>query len=311
MMLGFVPLPNLQICDRATDIQDLVEDTIFSGTPVIDLEVDEDDTEGEDFIEEPNSDLGSFLLATHKNQDLSIKKFGSNYHIPVSASGVSKFRSRQVSVAQISPEKIGILQISPLHSTTIQIGTSQVGSTQVRPQQERAHQISLTQVASTQIGLRQVDFRQINSTQINFTQINSREISFSRSISSEQFFSIHNSTPQTINDLNNSATNVWSDLLQPETQLDINFQITDLPSGQLAEATIAGFDPSGKPNAGKILIDRDANGVGWFIDETPFDNSEFINQNSGSYFLADPESEAHGKYDLLITVSGLKPQRKQ
>ncbi len=52
-----------------------------------------------------------------------------------------------------------------------------------------------------------------------------------------------------------------------------NFQITDLPQGQLAEANIAGFDSSEKPNAGTILIDHDANGVGCFIDETPLDNS--------------------------------------
>ena len=50
------------------------------------------------------------------------------------------------------------------------------------------------------------------------------------SISSEQFFSIHNSTPQIINKStqhNNSATNIWSDLLQPQTKLDIDFQIAD------------------------------------------------------------------------------------
>ena len=82
----------------------------------------------------------------------------------------------------------------------------------------------------------------------------------------EQFFSIHNLTPEITNVPNNSATKIWSDLLQLETQLDINFQITDLPTGQLAEAIIKSFDDSGKPKAGTILIDHDVNGVGWFID---------------------------------------------
>ncbi|WP_319420865.1 hypothetical protein [Pleurocapsa sp. FMAR1] len=83
-----------------------------------------------------------------------------------------------------------------------------------------------------------------------------------------------------INVLNNSATNIWSNLIQSETELDIDFQIIDLPKGQLAEATITDFDDSAKPNAGTILIDRDANGSGWFIDETPLDNSEFTAQNT-------------------------------
>ena len=102
--------------------------------------------------------------------------------------------------------------------------------------------------------------------------------------------------------LNNTATKIWSDFLQPSTQLDIDFQITDLPTGQLAEATITSFDENGTPNAGRIEIDHDANGVGWFIDPTPLENSEFRTQNTENYFIADPESEANGKYDLLTTV---------
>ena len=101
---------------------------------------------------------------------------------------------------------------------------------------------------------------------------------------------------------NLDATEIWSDLLQTDTQLDIVFQITDLPIGQLAEVTITDFDDSGVPNAGTILIDHNANGVGWFIDETPLDNSEFTAQDTDSYLLATAESEASGKYDLLTTV---------
>lgn len=90
-----------------------------------------------------------------------------------------------------------------------------------------------------------------------------------------------------------------SDLLQPQTQLDIDFQITNLPSGSLAEATIIGFDDNGVPNAGMIAIDHNANYVDWFIDSTPLDNSEFIVQNTDSFLLAAAESEADDKHDLL------------
>ena len=111
-----------------------------------------------------------------------------------------------------------------------------------------------------------------------------------------------------LTNFNNSATKIWSDLLQSDTQLDIDFQITDLPTGQLAEATITGVDENGTPNVGTILIDHDANGVGWFIDSTPLDNSEFSGSRGAegaggkAYLLAAAESEANGKYDLLTTV---------
>ncbi|MEO1671391.1 MAG: hypothetical protein AAFR77_11495 [Cyanobacteria bacterium J06631_2] len=65
-----------------------------------------------------------------------------------------------------------------------------------------------------------------------------------------------------------------------------------MPSGQLAEATITGFDPLGVPNAGTIAINHDANGVGWFIDSTPLDNSEFTVQNTGGFLPATAESKA-------------------
>ena len=170
----------------------------------------------------------------------------------------------------------------------------------------RSTQVSSTQIDTKQTSLRQIDSTEINSTQTDVLQLDTSqvgiiEISFASSISPEQFFSVHNSTLKITNVLNNSATNIWSNLLQSDTQLDIDFQITDLPKGQLASATITGFDDAGKSKAGRILIDHDANGVGWFIDETPLDNSEFTahlssnGENTESYLLAATESEADGK----------------
>jgi hypothetical protein len=54
-----------------------------------------------------------------------------------------------------------------------------------------------------------------------------------------------------------------------------NFAITNLPTGQLAKATITGYDTNGRPKTATINIDDDANGVGWFVDSTPGDSSEF------------------------------------
>jgi PKD repeat protein len=210
-----------------------------------------------------------------------------------------------------------ILKVSSFHTRSSNTSTLQDSLTQISPTQidifdDSVSQSRTTQISTTQVDTKQTSFRQIDSTEINSTQtdilqldtsqIGTSKISFASSILSEQFFSIHNSTPQIIDELNNSATKIWSNLLKSPTSLDVDFQITDLPSGQLAEATITGFDDSGVPNAGTILIDRDANGVGWFIDDTPLDNSEFTAQNADSYLLAAADSEANGKYDLLTTV---------
>lgn len=65
---------------------------------------------------------------------------------------------------------------------------------------------------------------------------------------------------------------------------------------------IAGFDSSREPKAGTILIDRDADGVGWYLDPTPLDNSEYTDSFSDWAFQDTPDSETYGKYDLLTTL---------
>jgi hypothetical protein len=65
-----------------------------------------------------------------------------------------------------------------------------------------------------------------------------------------------------IYDINNSELTLWNTYLQPTTPLTIKIQ--DLPTGQLAEANITGFDPTGRPNAGTLYLDTDTNGLGWF-----------------------------------------------
>ena len=211
----------------------------------------------------------------------------SSFHTGISQVGTTQSTILETSPSKISSSEVGIIQSTTLENSTTQISSNEVGS---------------IPFGFPQIGIAKIDPTQVTITEIGSIQIDSTKIPFTTSVSPEQFFFIHNSTPKIINVLNNSATKIWSDLLQSETQLDIDFQITDLPSGQLAEATITDFDNSGKPNAGTILIDRDANGVGWFIDETPLDNSEFTAQDTDSYLLAATESEADGKYDLLTTV---------
>ena len=199
-------------------------------------------------------------------------------HFDIESSGSSQVGVTEINIEesgfrQISPSQVGIAEVSISHKgltehrlnqnstsqvSSLQNGFSKTDSLHVSPAKIRKAEIGIIHDHVAKIGIFENNVFKIGKGQFSFGQIDPSEISFSSSIPSEQFFSIHNSTPQIINELNNSATNIWSDLLQPETQLDINFQITDLPKGQLAEATITGFDSSGKLNAGTILIDYDA-----------------------------------------------------
>jgi hypothetical protein len=83
---------------------------------------------------------------------------------------------------------------------------------------------------------------------------------------------------------------------------NLNIEITDLPTGQLAEANITHFDSNGRPTSGTLTLDTDANGLGWFIDSTPWENSEFGTVNSETLFRATLGSKAYGHYDLLTTI---------
>ena len=229
----------------------------------------------------------------------SITEEGFFVLVPSNASQISP---SEVSISQIGTSENDLTEISPSEANSSQIGQHEIGFTQVSPTKVSSSKIYPPQTTLAQVSVTEVDSTKINLSEISSFEKDSAKLSFTSSISSNQFSHFHNSTSQIINNVNNTATNIWSDLLQPSTQLDIDFQITDLPSGQLAEATITGFYDSGVPNAGTIEIDHDANGVGWFIDSTPLDNSEFIAQDTDSYLLAAAESEANGKYDLLTTV---------
>jgi hypothetical protein len=60
-------------------------------------------------------------------------------------------------------------------------------------------------------------------------------------------------------------------------------ELADLPGAQI-----------GMADGGRVWIDRDAAGVGWFVDPTPADDSEFP---------AGPDSPALGKMDLLTVLA--------
>jgi hypothetical protein len=165
-------------------------------------------------------------------------------------------------------------------------------------------QVTLIEPTSNKIGVTEVGFL-VNTTfndVINpkgTSKVSSSEVLFSPSILSNQFFSIHNSTSLFSVETLNSNLNTSN---PSNFNLNIKFQIADLPTGQLAKATITGYDINGRPNSGTLTLDTDGNSLGWFIDTTPNDNSEFTTQLADTAYKATADSAAYGKYDLLTTI---------
>ncbi|QDT41467.1 hypothetical protein Pan241w_15280 [Gimesia alba] len=92
----------------------------------------------------------------------------------------------------------------------------------------------------------------------------------------------------------NAALTYWSATGLTAEELDrlqsVSFVLADLPDAMLGGA-----------NSSTILIDVNAAGYGWFVDDSPFDNSEFTLDADGN-LVADEASAAFGRMDLLTVV---------
>lgn len=78
---------------------------------------------------------------------------------------------------------------------------------------------------------------------------------------------------------------------QVEQLQNVTFEVADLQGDQVGAA-----------RDGHIILDADAAGHGWFIDSTPFDDSEFTNFLSESHLVAEAGQDSAGGIDLLTTV---------
>jgi Ca2+-binding RTX toxin-like protein len=72
---------------------------------------------------------------------------------------------------------------------------------------------------------------------------------------------------------------------------EISFEIADLNDLILGQTT-----------GTTVYIDADAAGHGWFVDPTPYDDSEFRRHGGNGELLAKPSSPAYGDMDLLTVV---------
>lgn len=189
--------------------------------------------------------------------------------------------------SQDSLLQTGMREVGSGANSSTQISLAQIGMSQVNVGQVSSDQVSSAQISVSEIGAAQIDTHQIRSTQINIPQVgifygystntDSSKITFPSRVSSQQSFffnqfslSSHNPQLQLTN-IYSTAQTLW----QTATPINLNFEITNLPAGQLAEATITDYNSNGTPSSATISIDDDANGIGWFIDSTPWDSSEF------------------------------------
>jgi large repetitive protein len=214
----------------------------------------------------------------------------------VSQDSLSQIGTSQISFFQLSPSQISTSQVGTSQISTSQVGTSQISTSQVGTDQRYIDQLSLLQV-----GINQTDAVQGTKSKIDASQINAGKISFSNVITLQQFFNVHNISPTLIYDINNTALTLWDTSLQTSIPLNLNIEIKDLPTGQLAEAQVTQFNAQGTPLGGTLYLDYNGNDLGWFIDPTPWDNSEYSQTLTDTAYRATTDSAAYGHYDLLTT----------
>jgi hypothetical protein len=153
--------------------------------------------------------------------------------------GINEKCLSQIGIPQISISQNGMIQTSPVQTGTKQIGISQIGSSQVDINQISSPQADPGQISS----FKSIDKSSSIPSFIVWNQFNPIENAFSSTISSQQFISSnlpnHLNTSELTN-VESTAVTIWNNLVNPAT----------------------------------ISIDDNANGISWYIDQTPGDNSE-------------------------------------
>ena len=78
-------------------------------------------------------------------------------------------------------------------------------------------------------------------------------------------------------------------------------QLAQLRGLEFATADLGG-SYLGVQDGGRILIDDDAAGYGWFVDTSPLDDAEFGHTVSATQLQTDPSGAPAGHMDLLTLV---------
>ncbi len=103
-------------------------------------------------------------------------------------------------------------------------------------------------------------------------------------------------TPELLDRLKAAAIERWAALGLSPAEIE-KLQGTKLVVDDLARNTLA------ETQGYTIVLDWDASGIGWYVDDTPLDNLEFSQQVSASEFVANGDSIAFRKVDLLSAIA--------
>ncbi len=209
----------------------------------------------------------------------------------------NKFIVNSCDEMNISPITVNgsLPKIAHIHNSILEITPNQTWDKTTPPfttGKIAVDELSATKSNTIDNSASEIDSLEFNPIQIDVLQNDTSEIPLTSSIPLQQLISSHFSNLHNQNSQLNTLLN------------NITLKITDLPSGQIAEAQLTQTDPlTGHPTAGTLLIDHNANGIGWFIDPTPNDHSEFALPLAEHAFQATPDSPAHNRYDLLTAIN--------
>jgi hypothetical protein len=142
----------------------------------------------------------------------------------------------QVSSTEIDATQIGSIQISSSQVSSGEISTQCINARQIATDHTSSSQVSPFQTTAGQVTAGQITAGQIGISQVGILQNNASEIPLPSSVTLQQFLSSHNFN------LQNTTIPTWTEFLTGTTPFNLKIEITDLPTGQLAEGTATGYD---------------------------------------------------------------------
>jgi large repetitive protein len=291
---GFLPTAPLMAAEPSSLLQ-----TISTNTTVGHNSFIENDT--------PSTNIEVKHFSSIKVNIGEFSIFGSTlFQLGSSENSSSDHRFKDTRLEENSFSKISTLKINSFAGTFPEISLSEIGKAHITAQdggitenctsKVNISKNTTTQFLSGESALTHVGFREIGSfnnkvtptnfsaTELQSRQVESTKVSLPSIVSIQQLDSSNLSHTNTslLTSIYSTAQSIW----HTTTPIDLAFKIQDLPTGQLAEGTITSYNTNGTPKTATITIDNDANGVGWYIDQTPGDNSEFSTQLTNTAYQA-------------------------
>jgi hypothetical protein len=265
LVAGFVPQPDLRT-------EPSFSDSVSANTAIWHDRILENVVgEAVDLFDLDSSQVGIGQITTYKHGSINV----GSYQSGVSQIAATNFGTPHLSLKQIGLGEVNAKQGRFGKNCPAQVSTAEVCAIQTSGIEKSSTQISSAQIDSLHIGVVQIQPTKIDLAQVSISdsiayvaQPAATEIPLPSSITLQQLLNSHNFN------LQNTTIPTWLGFFQGTSPFNLTIEIQDLPTGQLAEAQITQFSNNGTPTGGTLYLDTDANGLGWFIDPTPWENTE-------------------------------------